>query len=1005
MFPFQALLDELAAEGIRIGVSEHLALGKLLRRYDGCSRSQFRSAVAALLGSSVDEIGKIEQAFDRLYPEREPPRPEPPRPEPLPPPPSSRRRRAISIAIAVAAVAAVAVVVIFVVPPAGSSDKSGTTGAGASGGSGQGSGRGSGRGSGSGSGQGSGQGSSQGSSRGAPPLEVCDDLPAREYEETETSAVVSGAGAAVALLILLISGRARGRRRLRAWRDEASRARSASVAGPRSYRIVVKGAIQRDERHAYGSLATALQHVASERVRTDELDVRRTLRDTLRAFPRIVLALRTRRVPRPVVILEDTALDMAPWRGKIESLVGGLRREGVPIVHLYFSHAVARVSPARHGARAPLASYERAHPGSPLVIISCGAMLPADVVESWPVRCWLNPVGDPDLWPEPVRDQVVWPITKAGLLRASRALVARRWARPARDDAAEVSPRDARLFAALLALAPAPSFELAELVRARLFPHAPEELILAAQPWMEPSTHAPEDREALRELDPEGVHQRRLHELLVSVLEASEPPRGSAAHLRWRRDRALQLVALRDAEGAREIRALASDPLADELLVHLEGATAVVPEPLRREVAVTASRLDGTRPRRFAWPAPAAFLACAVVLAATAYASRRETSREMRRVTAYELGFHPDPPGDEAFTIVPLLPLVPTPSLYQDGVPIEDSKYPTVKLLATWVRRTLVPACYQLEAIQDNVQYVSDPVRVLPTWGSDPGLVVAKAIPDRGRPGDRITIAGAGFTRVRRTVQVQFGDVTAREARVLGDTELEVTVPAVASGRTRMTFDFDPGGSVVLSEFTVIDAGLRPEGSTAIDAGLRLEGSTAIDADRTISGRKITIAPGARFRVRHGATLRIVAETITIEGPAVIDGTGDQGPAGADDDTSRKEIEMLNRVEYERTLRSCATIAPRGAPGRPGGPGAKIILSGTIVGRSNLRIIVDGGPGGPGGLGGIQKVLLFQPVVAPAAGQRGSSGMALVDQGQCFRIRGPAGARGPRGSVSEPTSP
>src|SRR5688572_26522641 len=76
--PFVEFLDLLRAKGLGVGLHEYLAAGKLMSRWDGVARDEFRDAVAALIGRHEGEVQAIRNLFDEVYPREQPPTTAPP---------------------------------------------------------------------------------------------------------------------------------------------------------------------------------------------------------------------------------------------------------------------------------------------------------------------------------------------------------------------------------------------------------------------------------------------------------------------------------------------------------------------------------------------------------------------------------------------------------------------------------------------------------------------------------------------------------------------------------------------------------------------------------------------------------------------------------------------------------------------------------------------------------------------------------------------------------------
>jgi cytochrome c553 len=145
-----------------------------------------------------------------------------------------------------------------------------------------------------------------------------------------------------------------------------------------------------------------------------------------------------------------------------------------------------------------------------------------------------------------------------------------------------------------------------------------------------------------------------------------------------------------------------------------------------------------------------------------------------------------------------------------------------------------------------------------------------------------------------------------------------------------------------------LDDGGVPDDESAPDVAI--SGVRTIERDTVIRGWRVTIAGGAKIRVRHGVMLRIEGDEIVVAGPAEIDGTGDDGAPGADA-VARGEYLARDRVSFGLAKRRCQRNRPDGGPGRDGGPGATIALQARTIRDDGLTVRVAGGAGGRGGHG------------------------------------------------------
>ena len=73
VLPFSDFLDLLRAKGLGVSLHEHIAVGRLLERWDATDRDRFRDAIAALVARNEDETRVIRDLFDQFYPREAPP--------------------------------------------------------------------------------------------------------------------------------------------------------------------------------------------------------------------------------------------------------------------------------------------------------------------------------------------------------------------------------------------------------------------------------------------------------------------------------------------------------------------------------------------------------------------------------------------------------------------------------------------------------------------------------------------------------------------------------------------------------------------------------------------------------------------------------------------------------------------------------------------------------------------------------------------------------------------
>lgn len=153
--------------------------------------------------------------------------------------------------------------------------------------------------------------------------------------------------------------------------------------------------------------------------------------------------------------------------------------------------------------------------------------------------------------------------------------------------------------------------------------------------------------------------------------------------------------------------------------------------------------------------------------------------------------------------------------------------------------------------------------------------------------------------------------------------------------------------------------------------------------DTLVAAERIIIKSGAQIRVRNGTKLVINAETLVVEGPALIDGSGEVGERGAEGPSNDGYWDNSgtggNHRHWEEAGNHPNDRGHKGGTGGPGGRGAVVeIFHAKVEGStSNIRIIVAGGAGGPGGPGGVGRRLKCVHCNQEKRGSRGPNG----DQG------------------------
>jgi hypothetical protein len=332
VLPFEGFLEVLRAKGYAVGLHEHVALAKLLSRWERTSRDELRDALAAFLGLSDGEVDGIRRLFDEVYP-----RPVPPPPPPPPDDPWSRLRRwswTLSAAGAMVIVAFallslhrrtsapppprggqvpptvvtpvidnVAPLVTFPPPP-------------------------------------------------PPPLPQPPLVPERRFVVLVSSAAF--------LLALAVAWRQKARRAGRRWLRSAWRAALAAVPGPYHFDLVLRDRSARLPRADLDVAATILGRAYSAEMQTRELDVRKTIRLTLRRGLLPQFVFKPRRMAAPIIVLQDVSQGMELWRRKVDAFLVDLRRQGIVLDRWYFDADPRRLAEKPFGTPLRIDSVLRA---------------------------------------------------------------------------------------------------------------------------------------------------------------------------------------------------------------------------------------------------------------------------------------------------------------------------------------------------------------------------------------------------------------------------------------------------------------------------------------------------------------------------------------------------------------------------------------------------------------------------------------------------------------------
>ena len=715
--PFSDFLDLLRAKGLGVGLHEYLAVGKLLSRWDSTNPEELRDAIAALVGRHEGEVQKIRDLFEEFY------RPQPPVVVTVP----SREydwiqlltsRRAWVTATAMLALAFAlalalrwnSMVVFPSVRPAIVI--------------------------------------ARGPEPPAPPDVPSSSAQVREYPPVLIQPTPEPPGAEIppapsqpnlrllaalsaSVLIVSLAGFWGGRVRAgaRRWTIDAWQAALASLPGPYHLRLVLKDLVTRLPRNDVEDAATLLARAFSAVGRGRELDVARSLKETLRGGLRPALVYRPRRVQQTVLVLQDVAQTMAVHAAKVESLLTDLRRQGVIFERWYFDGDMSLASVRRNGPLVTLEALARRREDWPLLIISSGLGVAATLtlenrawmraLRTWTRRVWLSPIQDPALWPSALRRLPirVVPMTRAGLMQAATLLAQGeyanadaidRWAEPS----SPVTIEQVEKLKRLASVVPNPTIPELQLLRQRFAPDVPERAVLHLASTLDAYEGAPlrmsdgDIREHLRQLRKEmPAMELAIRRYLVKVLADSEPVPGSAAHLRWQATRAIHEIRIAEltsgdpSAAVAALSAVAKGPLWREVREAMER---IAPAEEQSPATRRAIGLDGgtRRPPAFRddtgtlnvqpfywrppqWQHVAAAVAIAAIITGAASSTSAFNVQTSHMVDAYVLAYRPSAAASDAGELGITLreagdAAVPRAvSIYRDSAP--------------WVQQTLQP--------------------------------------------------------------------------------------------------------------------------------------------------------------------------------------------------------------------------------------------------------------------------------------------------------------------------
>jgi len=602
--PFSGFLDVLRTKGFGVGLNDYLALARLIQHWDRAHGEEFGDALAALVGRSDEEVRAIRRLFAETY---------------LMPPPQAvpsvdvapgfvvERWTWVAAAMA-AAIIAVLIWAVYVRPPVAPPQPRTSTP----------------------------EIPVLSTSQPAvtpvalppPPPPALPDPPTR-LERRIVAPIVG----AVFLVCLAIFWALKTRQTTRKWLQETWTSALAALPGPFHFPLVLRDRPAALPRTDVEDAATILGRMFRPEAQTRELDVRRSVRLTLRRGLLPQLVFQPRRTARTILVFQDISQDMRIWRSKVDMFLGDLRRQGVSMERWYFDGDPRRVSdsPFRAGVRFDAAIRRR--PESPVLVVSAGGGVEStratgddewiNALRAAPRKSWLTPVADVRLWPEAFGSLPidVWPMTREGLARAARELAGiegdpRATLKSHIADAGRVTQDDVQRLKQLASVVPHPTTELLNMLRQRFAPDVSDAAllyVLSQSQGVSPPVVRLSDEEVTRCLETmrrdTPTLEAAVRRTVVRVLFDSQPVAGSAAHERWQLSVALQQIELAALDGSdpssalEAVRRLGASPLWEEV----RQATRRLPTnsalARRLDAALGSPRSGGGRP-----PDPSAVL-------------------------------------------------------------------------------------------------------------------------------------------------------------------------------------------------------------------------------------------------------------------------------------------------------------------------------------------------------------------------------------------------------------
>lgn len=610
--PFADLLDRLRREQA-IGVDDHLTLGRFVARSRGASMLELREGLVALFGRDKEGAARVREIFEELYgvleeppanrqaEEVRAPDPDPASSPVLRPPPSPRSRwRALLASIkrwsrsglvlfhVAAGLSLVGLVAWRGCPGGDDGTTADTTGSTTT----------------SMSATTSTSMATTTTSSTSSSMAAVDETvpppprPGEMYGAMPGCATWEGAAVSwwqlVPFSLLVIAGTVIAA--ILSYRKRSAGRRHAA----RRERFVMRPHGARYERRIVLSPRTfdtaPLMNASSKLERRTQIDVPRTVDETVRRGRLPVIVTRPRRGIARILVLQDMAPSADAYQPVFAGFVASLERQGMEVERLYFRGDLALARRAPDAVPEPLAQATLHAMDRPLVVLSTGELLPtgarelAQLLAPWPARALFTPLSDRSRLPAVLLARTsplpTFSLDARGIRIAARTMMASLTV--VGNDALaprDVLPSQVLRLRAMLALVPKPTYAIAERLRARFLPHAPRDLLRAMEPIVRHGGSCREAEEALiwfRRMDdravegePAGREEEEVSVFLAGLLDearpvlTSDPDAASIGELRWRRDRALVALRSTDADArhaaTRTLAELARGPLRAEL--------------------------------------------------------------------------------------------------------------------------------------------------------------------------------------------------------------------------------------------------------------------------------------------------------------------------------------------------------------------------------------------------------------------------------------------------------